>query len=246
MITAEYLMLEFEHALPKIEEITPSSLVMLAGDALAPTDVIRDVRTEAKKEKVTDLRALADLIAKTMANHRRRLVTENVLRRRGLDSFDDYYDRAASLPNDLVSTLDTEIASFEDVHEIADVEILLAGMDDSGPHLYLISKPGTSTCFDAIGYHAIGSGEQHAIATISSYGYVDLFNLNTALYLAYEAKRKAERAPGVGRETDIRIIDSKGIHEISSEATGLLEKTYQTKTSSDSKWLESLPNFGPT
>ncbi len=74
MITAEYLMLEFEHALPKIEEITSSSLVMLAGDALAPTDVIRDVRNEARKEKVTDLRALADLIAKTMANHRKRVL----------------------------------------------------------------------------------------------------------------------------------------------------------------------------
>jgi len=197
MITAEYLMLEFEHALPKIEEITSSSLVMLAGDALAPTDVIRDVRNEARKEKVTDLRALADLIAKTMANHRKRLVTENVLRRRGLDSFDDYYDRAASLPNDLVSTLDTEIAAFEDVHEIADVEILLAGMDDSGPHLYLISKPGTSTCFDAIGYHAIGSGENTRLLryhlTVTS-----TFSLRT---LRYTWRMKRKERPREHRES---------------------------------------------
>jgi len=244
MITAEYLMLEFEHALPKIEEITSSSLVMLAGDALAPTDVIRDVRSEARKEKVTEIRALANLIAQSLADHRKRLVTENVLRRRGLNSFDEYYERASALPSDLVSTLDTEIAAFEDIHELGDVEILLAGMDATGPHLYLISKPGTSTCFDAIGYHAIGSGEQQAIATISSYGYVDAFNTNTASYIAYEAKRKAERAPGVGRETDIRLINSKGIHEISPAQMSRLEETYQTKVTADSKWLEALPDFG--
>lgn len=244
MITVDALMLEFEHALPKLEEITQSSLVMLAGDALTPTDIIRDVKSHSRKEKVTDLRSLARLVAETLANHRKRLVEENVLRPRGFVSFEDYYENATSVPSDLANTLDQEIVSFEDVHDIAGVDILLAGLDDTGPHIYLVSSPGTSTCFDAIGYHAIGSGDSQAIATISSYGYVDAFSSNTALYVAYDAKRKAERAPGVGRETDIRIIDSRGIHEISRESATSLEKTYQDKVNSDSKWLETLPNFG--
>ncbi len=243
MITVDALMLEFEHALPKLEEITQSSLVMLAGDALTPTDVLRDVKSHSRKEKITDLRSLARLLSEVLAEHRKRLVEENVLGPRGFGSFEEYYQKASSLPSDLVRSLDQEIVSFEEVHEIAGVNVLLAGLDDTGPHLYLITNPGTATCFDAIGYHAIGSGDSQAIATISSYGYVDTFGSNTALYVAYDAKRKAERAPGVGRETDIRIVDSKGIHEISAESATELEKIYLGKASSDSKWLGSLPDF---
>ena len=79
MITVDSLMLEFEHALPKLEQITKSSVVMLAGDALTPTDLIRDAKVAASNRKVTDLRALASLIAESFATHRRRLVEENVL-----------------------------------------------------------------------------------------------------------------------------------------------------------------------
>lgn len=244
MVTVDYLMLEFEHALPKLEEITKSSVVMLAGDALTPTDLIRDAKSTATNRKVTDLRALAGLIAESFATHRRRLVEENVLRPRGFKTFEEFHDRASSLPAELVASLDQEIVSFEDVHDIGGMDILLAGLDDTGPHLYLISEPGTSTCFDALGYHAIGSGDSQAIATISGHGFVDTFDPNTALYIAYEAKRKAERAPGVGRETDIRIIDSSGVHEVPKEAMSKLEKIYQDKVESDSKWLNGLPNFG--
>jgi hypothetical protein len=148
------------------------------------------------------------------------------------------------LPTELVASLDQEIVSFEDVHDVGGMDILLAGLDDTGPHLYLISDPGTSTCFDAIGYHAIGSGESQAIATISGHGFVNTFDPRTALYIAYEAKRKAERAPGVGRETDIRVINSAGVEEVSKETMGKLEKIYQDKVESDSKWLKGLPDFG--
>jgi hypothetical protein len=244
MITAEYLSLEFEHPLPKLDEITSNSLVLLAGDALAPTDIIRDVRAEAEKEEIADMRSIARLIGEVLADHRKDLITENLLRPRGFGSFEEYYAKASSLPPTLVDTLDTEIARFEDVHEIGDMAILLAGVDETGPHIYLIESPGTSTCFDAIGYHATGIGEQHAISSISSYGYVDNFHLNDAVFLSYEAKRKAERAPGVGRETDIRVIDSKGIHEVSAGTVSMLAKAYQDKSDSDSKWLKDLPNFG--
>jgi len=46
MITATYPPVEFEHGLPKVEVISPSCIVLTAGDALAHADLCRNVRSK--------------------------------------------------------------------------------------------------------------------------------------------------------------------------------------------------------
>jgi len=45
---------------------------------------------------------------------------------------------------------------------------------------------------------AIGTGDTHAISTLIYNEYTQKVSLNRALYLVYESKKAAERAPGVG------------------------------------------------
>src|SRR5580765_6291823 len=42
------------------------------------------------------------------------------------------------------------------------VELIIAGVDDSGSHLYYLGNPGTLMSFDKLGNNSIGSGSTHA------------------------------------------------------------------------------------
>jgi hypothetical protein len=89
---------------------------------------------------------------------RRRLANEQILEPRGF-SFQDFYQGGGitRLPPDLALLLDNHIQQLG-----LGVQILLAGLDQSGAHIYDIEDPGTSYCYDR-GYHAIGSGHRHAL-----------------------------------------------------------------------------------
>jgi 20S proteasome alpha/beta subunit len=92
------------------------------------------------------------------------------------------------------------------------LEILIGGVDSEVAHIYSIDAPGTSKCFDAIGFHAIGSGLPHAINTFIAKDYNQSFPLREALLIIYEAKKISEKAPGVGENiTDISVISNKRI-----------------------------------
>ena len=105
--------------------------------------------------------------------------------------------------------------------------LLVAGVDKSGGHIYLVTDPGTSSCYDAVGFCAIGSGEHHAeLAFIRSH-FSESFTLREALFLAYRGKRDAETAPGVGGQfTDLAYIDERGLHVVPEPKVQVLAKAY--------------------
>jgi 20S proteasome alpha/beta subunit len=110
-----------------------------------------------------------------------------------------------------------------------DLILLVAGVDSTGGHIHYIRDPGTSDCFDAVGFCAIGSGEHHAELTFIRSEYSPRLPLNRAVFLAYQAKRDAEMAPGVGsRYTDIGVIDEKGLHFLNESVLAELGEAYKT------------------
>lgn len=68
-----------------------------------------------------------------------------------------------------------------------------------------------------MGFLSIGSGERHADIAFIENNYLPTFDIPEALYVIYEAKRRAEKAPGVGKETDIAIILSEKIIYINED-----------------------------
>lgn len=61
------------------------------------------------------------------------------------------------------------------------------------------------------------------------YRYSKAFPLNDALFIAFEAKKKAEMAGGVGQSTDIVIIDSQGMKQLNAETIDALEEIYNDR-----------------
>lgn len=116
-------------------------------------------------------------------------------------------------------------ALYQDIEEkknevLQQVNILLAGVDDRGAHLYNIISNDMAR-MDSIGYMAVGSGAEPAKSTFIRNRYDDSCDINDALLSVTEAKAQAEEAQGVGREMDISILSSNGRRDIKDEVSTL-------------------------
>src|SRR5262249_5824155 len=108
-----------------------------------------------------------------------------------------------------------------------EVSIILAGVDQSGAHIYSIEDPGTSVRWDRLGYNAIGSGQHHAMMMLLKKGQDRDVGINECVFKVYCAKRTSEVAAGVGTATEMRVITRKGVQALDKTQLGTLEKIYQ-------------------
>jgi len=226
MITMRMPPQEFEHGTPKMEMISNTCAVLTAGSALAQVDLCRAVRSEIGVLVAPTISQIVDKIKECFVKERQRRVEEYILRPRGFNLRNFYSVLAKELPPQISVSIDSDIMSYKDFN----LEILIAGVDREGGHIYEVGNPGTSECFDRIGYDAIGSGEYHALRTFIVNDYTSSVTLKKALYYVYEAKKWSENAPGVGKAIDMYIIDEHGINTLSAENIKALENIYQTKT----------------
>ncbi|HMD53817.1 MAG TPA: hypothetical protein VKJ65_04625, partial [Phycisphaerae bacterium] len=86
---------------------------------------------------------------------------------------------------------------------------IIAGVDTSTgwlePHIYCIRR-NSFECCDAVGYATIGSGARHVDAQFMQANFTRHFSLPKVIFLSYLAKRRAEKAPGVGKQTDMFLL----------------------------------------
>ena len=222
MVSVDFLSLQFEQQTRKIDQIGGSFAALTAGDALGHTNIIREATEEISKMSQPTVLEVASELEERFINHRQNLAEKSVLRRVGLD-YTTFLERQSSLSPELVSALMSEYQAVE-----LEIEVLIVGVDASGAHLYQINDPGIATCFDSIGYAAIGSGLPHAEGFLAEVGYSPQIPLYRAIWLAYVAKRRSERAPGVGSSyTDILTINQdKGVQFLNAESMDKLASLY--------------------
>ena len=223
MVSDTSLSLEFEQQTRKIERMGDSFAALTAGDALRHTDLIRDAGENISSLKQPGVRDVAAVVEECFIQHRQALAEKLVLRRVGLD-YSAFLSQQQNLSDALVLGLSSEYGAVE-----LGVELLIVGVDSSGAHIYDISDPGTAECFDSIGYAVIGSGQPHAEGFLTEADYSPGISLNRGIWLAYVAKRRSERAPGVGsRFTDILTIEAdNGTNFLNQESLEQLDAIYQ-------------------
>jgi len=223
MVSVEFLALQFEQHTRKVERIGEHFIALTAGDALGHTEIIRAATQEIARLSQPTVYDVALQVERRFIEARQQLAEKTTLRRIGLD-YATFLEQQRNLSPELVFNLMTEYQSVE-----LGIELLLAGVDSTGGHLYLVSDPGITTCFDSIGYAAIGSGLPHAESFLSDADYSPNIPLNRAIWLGYVAKRRSERAPGVGsRYTDVLVIDEdKGVQFLDGPTLDKLDSLYQ-------------------
>jgi hypothetical protein len=91
-----------------------------------------------------------------------------------------------------------------------EVETIVAGVDAMGARIYQIIDPGVAICENASGFVATGIGRGHAQSQFIRARYNWSQSFARGLPLIYSAKRRAEAAPGVGRDTDLSCLGLAG------------------------------------
>jgi hypothetical protein len=148
-------------------------------------------------------------------------VIDDVLRHIGVKDFNEWHQKQRMFHDGIVMQVSDEISRFE-----LGLSLILCGVDGSGGHLFHIHDPGGYASFDNLSYCCSGIGNRHAEAVLAWYRYSRNFPLNESLYIAYEAKRRAELAGGVGRETDLLVISEDGIDQVANSTIESLEAIY--------------------
>ena len=224
MITASHLSQQFEHGVPKMEEISKSCLAVTAGSALAPREIFSSVRTWASSKSNTSISEIVEEVKNRFNKLRIRKAEEKYIKSRGFESVEDFYSKSQSLPPQIVVPINEKLENEE-----LGVEVLIAGVDSDGAHVYWVTDPGVSNCYDSLCYSAVGSGEPHALHTFIAESYDGSVSLKKALFVVFEAKRNAENAPGVGSKSDFWIIDKNGLSKVDDSILIELEKIYKKK-----------------
>lgn len=168
------------------------------------------------------VRDILDIVKEAYLRLRRRIIEEQFLQKCDL-KWEDYVNSIKGLtgPSPLAKII-AEIEEFK-----LELQAIITGVDEEGPHIYVIDDPGMLNSFNDIGYAAIGSGAYHALRSFIENNYSIDMPLWKALYIVFEAKKYAESAPGVGTRTDVVIVGKEGVRFLKEEHICRLEELYK-------------------
>ncbi len=203
MITASFgpYTLEFEHENSKFGFLNKNTVLFFAGDSLFSYELLPKLTPILKETKTVS--EISEKVKELTEQERLRRIDEQVFLPRALTRKKFYEEGVAvKLPPQLSALIDQHVQAAK-----LNVEMLLAGIDASGAHVFQISDKMIKGTYDGIGFSAIGSGAIHAISSLVAQKYTPNCDAYDAIYFVYTAKRKAEAAPGVGNKlTDMRLI----------------------------------------
>ncbi|MEW5895640.1 MAG: hypothetical protein AB1650_07800 [Candidatus Omnitrophota bacterium] len=241
MVTLQLPPTEFEHTGSKIDALTDKVLFLTAGQVLPASEIFQRSKARLASTQVVGVEDVVKLVADVYKKYRLEVVENVWLKPRAL-SLDSFYKEGKSMgiPKELALALDRDMVQFN-----LGVELIIAGVDIMGGHLYSVQNPGIYNCHDKIGYAAIGSGAMHATSSFIVSKYSVKFPFNESIYCTFEAKFAAERAPGVGSDTDMGTITKLGTKFFDGKEISILRETcskiIQAKNSSDANLIKNLP-----
>lgn len=233
------LSIEFEHqSSRKIIEVSQRCFALTAGDALAHTELFTAVQSRIGRLADPSVEESVETIKECYQNIRQKRIVEQVLLPRAFRNFAEFYQAQRHLTETIVYGIQGAIDKYN-----YGLHILVGGLSGQRAHIYGISDPGTSQCWDSINFHAIGSGAPHAIISLIARGCHQNMPARDVLMMVLDAKRTAEKAPGVGEATDIFVITRAGTLEIQRDQVKGLIPINDLWRNGDGAWTSKLASF---
>ena len=237
MLTVSLPNIEFETDYDKATEITKNCIAATAGSAIAHTPIFRDAGVEIAREGTKDVDKIVEYIRNSYIKVRNKKLEEEILSPVGLN-LQSFYQGNQALQPQLVNSLAQNMARYN-----YQLWILVGGVDEKGPHIYRVENPGKILNYDTIGYHAIGSGDLHAISTFIASGYGLKTTLQRGLAISYEAKKRSEKATGVGAQTDMYIVSKDNVVHLPDEAIRDLDAMYQKRLEQEKRIVSEVEDM---
>lgn len=230
--------IEYEPSTAKIFQITSSIAVMTSGDAAFQAEILRKlylVTGNMIKDnpdewlKVIDI---AYLYAQKRNEIKAKRAENNILLPLGL-TMDSFVAKQGTMSEGFINSITKELLNFE----IPDVSVIVAGIDATGPHIFLVYGDEVS-CRTTVGFASIGIGSRHANSQLMLGRYGTNTPMAESLLLTYVAKKRSEVSPGVGEETDMFIVAGLGgFTTLKTEHMEKLNKEYKKISVSENRAL---------
>lgn len=201
------LNVEFEPPLSKIEAMGSSCVAMGAGNGLVVNEIFQRARVAYQNFPAAKVDQIANCVKDAYAKFRDDNIEEQIIRPTLGPDFLAFRSRGGTIP----AYLQVQPGIYQQIIVQSNqfnlgVEVIVTGIDDTGSHVYYVGHPGSVISFDKIGYNAVGSGATHVAIKFALDCLHPKTPLEDVLLAVYSAKKAAEVAPGVGQETEIKVI----------------------------------------
>jgi len=187
---------EYEQSDPKILRLASHTVALIAGSPADHTTIVQRSRLRISLLMSPTVEQIANIYADEFANLRRFRAERKHLWPVGLSIW-TFLSNQTSLSPDASSRLARLLEN-----ECLESSAIIAGADQFGVHIYVVSDPGEAQCCDLDGWAAIGSGCRHADLQFIVAKYHPRWEFEDAFLMTYLAKKKADITPGVGATTD--------------------------------------------
>lgn len=217
---------EYEPAQLKFAFVTPRACILIAGDYAIHSEAILEAMKALRNTPDAHPQNIALIYGRAVQSIKRRQSEDIFLAPLGMNT-DTFLAQQKDLSESFVDRITNQLQEYRG----EDVEALVAGSDGQNVHLYHVDTRGTVSALHDVGFGAIGIGAWHARSQLMQAGYVNTAAYCPALAATYAAKKVAEFAPGVGKETDMRLILKNTIEPIRADVFEKLKSLYDDYTS---------------
>ena len=198
-------LIQYEPEVSKIVPLTSSIVVLTAGDSQLNTEIIASLQdwvaahVAATPDVWIAVRDAVDWYVWQRQELKRKAAEQYLLHPLGLTSAT--FLAQENMSPDLVQEISRNLVNFP----VAQTEVIIAGVDSSGTHIYSV-RDGKVAYHNAVGFTAIGIGSWHVESEFMLSGHHPRRTIPETVSLVYRAKRRAETAPGVGEATDMGMM----------------------------------------
>jgi hypothetical protein len=213
--------IEYEPPQFKVSFQTKRAIILIAGDYPTHTEALQQTGRTIANTSEDHPATIAEIYASSLRQVKFKHACDIYLGPLGLTS--DVFLSNSGISNEIVISLANQVQSYSG----QPTEAIVVAADDTATHLYLIDSDSKVTCQDDVGFVAIGIGSWHAKSLLMQAKYFNRTNFAAALSLAFSAKKRAEIAPGVGRATDMFIVNKTGWAPVAAELHAIIESSYQ-------------------
>lgn len=227
LITIAEGQISYEPPRQKIHMLTPLIVAIPAGDNDINVEVIKN--TIGAISNINSVYDVADIYSQQYEDYIKKVVERTVLYPRNLN-WDSYNNFNYSKDQDWLIAGKINIFGVENPAS----ETIIAGVDESGPQIYLVNN-GWARCQNWAGFATVGIGGEHARLEFiignhsSSNPYAD------TLLLTYIAKQRANMAAHVGEDTDLFSLSLKDGYTNLSKELELLARIHNEFSSKQAK-----------
>jgi 20S proteasome alpha/beta subunit len=213
--------IEYEPPQFKIAFLRRRIVLLVSGDITVHSEALTYTQRALIANPEDDIEKVAELYATQIRNIKAQRAANAYLSPLNL-GMDSFVTKQKDMLRQVVYDITNQLQGYR-----LDVEALVIGCnDDLSAHIFHIDGEGVKTWQHDINFAAIGIGAYHAKSQFMFARYPKIINFYRALPILYTAKRRAEVAPGVGKDSDWIIVTRDGWSFVEPEVIAELDTAY--------------------